>query len=68
VIGLGMIKAFGLSKKISSENVWEQRQIKRAVEIGLGARNRDEIKLLTASLDGNKEFEELIKKVTEKIR
>jgi uncharacterized protein (DUF362 family) len=68
VIGLGMIKAFGLSKKISSENVWEQRQIKRAVEIGLGARNRDEIKLLTASLDGNKEFEELIRKVTENIR
>lgn len=68
VIGLGIIKAFGLSKKIASGNVWEQRQMKRAVEIGLGARNRDEIKLLTVSLDGNKEFKELIKKVTENIR
>jgi len=68
VIGLGIIKAFGLSKKIVSENVWEQRQIKRAVEIGLGARSRNEIKLLTASLDNNKEFENLIRKVTENVK
>jgi uncharacterized protein (DUF362 family) len=68
VIGLGIIKAFGLSKKIASENVWGQRQIKRAVEVGIGARNRSEIKLLTASLDGNKEFENLIRKMIENIK
>jgi uncharacterized protein (DUF362 family) len=68
VIGLGIIKAFGLSKKIASKNVWVQRQIKRAVEAGLGATNRSEIKLLTALLDGNKEFKNLIRKVIENIK
>jgi uncharacterized protein (DUF362 family) len=67
VIGLGIIKAFGLWEKIVSISTWKQRQIKRAIEIGIGARNRDEIKLLAASLDNSQEFEKLIEKVKENI-
>jgi uncharacterized protein (DUF362 family) len=61
-VGLGIIKAFGLWQNDTSGSVWDQRQIKRAREIGLGANNRNEIKLLNASLDGNREFEDLIRK------
>src|SRR3989304_4917411 len=67
VIGLGIIKAFGLWEKVVSLSTWKQRQIKRAIEIGIGARNRDEIKLLTASLDNSQEFKKLIEKVKENI-
>jgi uncharacterized protein (DUF362 family) len=67
VIGLGIIKAFGLWEKVVSLSTWKQRQIKRAIEIGIGARNRDEIKLLTASLDNSQEFEKLIEKIKENI-
>ncbi|MEW6571708.1 MAG: DUF362 domain-containing protein [Nitrospirota bacterium] len=67
VVGLGIIKTFGLSEKIASQDVWQQRQIKRAIEIGLGVKNRSEIKLLIASLDSSKEFESLVAKMREKI-
>jgi uncharacterized protein (DUF362 family) len=60
VVGLGIIKAFGLWRDVTSKGVWEQRQIKRALELGMGAKSADEIKLLTASLDGNPAFERLM--------
>ncbi|MEW6585545.1 MAG: DUF362 domain-containing protein [Nitrospirota bacterium] len=67
IVGLGIIKSFGLSKKISSKDVWQQRQIKRAVELGLGAKSAGEMKLLVKSLDKSKEFDALIKEVREHI-
>jgi uncharacterized protein (DUF362 family) len=67
VIGLGIIKAFGLWGKVVSLSTWKQRQIKRAIEIGIGARNREGIKLLAVSLDNSQEFEKLIEKIKENI-
>lgn len=64
VAGLGIIKSLGGD---IPGGVWNQRQIRRAVEIGIGAGNRDEIELVTASLDHSREFEELIEKVKENI-
>ena len=40
---------------------------KRAVEIGLGASDRDHMKLLSASLDDSAEFKDLIMKAKENI-
>jgi hypothetical protein len=42
VTGLGLIKAFGLWESVGGKSVWDQRQIRRAVETGLGARGGNE--------------------------
>jgi uncharacterized protein (DUF362 family) len=67
VVGLGIIRSFGLWPEVASPGVWQQGQIRRAVEAGLGAKSPEEIKLLTASLDESPEFEELIEKTKENI-
>jgi uncharacterized protein (DUF362 family) len=67
VVGLGLIKAFGLSKHVTGPSVWDLRQIRRAVEAGLGARKGSEIELMTRSLTDSGEFEELMKKVRQYI-
>ncbi len=60
VVGLGIIRAFGLWRDVTDKGVWEQRQIKRAVALGIGAKSADAIKLLTYSLDKDPEFEKLM--------
>ena len=65
VVGLGVIKAFGLWREVANKGVWQQRQIQRAVALGLGARG--EIELLTTSMDRSPEFERLMKKVRRNI-
>lgn len=67
VVGLGIIRSFGLWQAVASPGIWRQGQIRRAVEAGLGAKGPEEIKLLTASLDESPGFEELMKKVRENI-
>lgn len=37
IVGLGIIKEFGKWKMVADKDVWEQKQIKRALELGLGA-------------------------------
>jgi uncharacterized protein (DUF362 family) len=63
--GLGLIKAFGLWESVAGKSVWDQRQIRRAVEAGLGAHSGDEMVLLAASLTESRAFEDLMKKVRE---
>ena len=63
VIGLGIIKSFGRWKPLESISPWQMRQVRRAVEIGLGARNKQEMELLTESLDGTPAFENLMERV-----
>jgi uncharacterized protein (DUF362 family) len=63
VVGLALIKSYGLWKSVASRSVWEQRQIKRAAEIGLGAGKRDGIKLVTSSIGKIPGFEELVGKI-----
>lgn len=49
IAGLNIIKGFGRWKMVTEKDVWEQRQIKRALELGLGAR-KEEIKIIERSL------------------
>ncbi len=63
IVGLGLIKAFGFSKKVSGRGVWDMRQIRRAVEAGMGAREGSGVELMTRSLNESREFEDLMKKV-----
>jgi uncharacterized protein (DUF362 family) len=64
VVGLGIIKAFGLWRDVTQKGVWEQRQIRRALDLGMG---RGEIELLTTSLDKNEEFLKLMRAARENI-
>ncbi|MBI3753830.1 MAG: DUF362 domain-containing protein [Deltaproteobacteria bacterium] len=45
IAGLKIIKDFGRWKMVVEKDVWEQKQIKRALELGLGA-GRGEIKVI----------------------
>lgn len=61
-VGLALIKAFGLWRD-APESVWQARQIKRAVELGLGAKTKDDMKLITASIGADRNFEKLLTKL-----
>jgi len=57
VTGLALLKTLGTVPKIQDHSVWSQPQIKRAVELGLGVRGREEI---TVKSSGVKEIEEIL--------
>ena len=44
-VGLAILKTLGTVDKIQDNSVWSQPQIVRAVELELGARSIDEIKI-----------------------
>lgn len=56
VVGLALLKTLGTIDKIQNRSVWEQPQIKRAVELGLGVKSRNEIQI---NSDGVKEIENI---------
>ncbi len=58
--GLGIIKSFGKWGMVTDKDIWDQKQIKRAIEIGAGSKKED-IKLITGS--GGKVFQDLMEKV-----
>jgi uncharacterized protein (DUF362 family) len=60
IVGLGVIKAFGKWKGVTEKDVWDQKQIRRAIELGVG-KGKGEIKLFTGEGDTN--FNQLIKSV-----
>lgn len=63
VVGLAILKTYGRWKRLLSASPWEMGQVRRAVELGLGARSRREMELVTASLDGDPAFHALMGKV-----
>jgi hypothetical protein len=45
-------------------NIWEQRQIKRAIELHLGVCNPSELKIVSKCLGADKtDFDELMEKI-----
>jgi uncharacterized protein (DUF362 family) len=62
IVGLGLIKSFGKWGMVTGKDVWEQKQIKRAIELGIG-KGKGEIELLTGEGEGN--FNQLIRKIKE---
>ena len=62
VVGLAIIKSYGRWKRLLSSSPWEMGQVKRAVELGLGAGSSRELELVTASLDGDPAFDALMGK------
>ena len=50
VIGLALLKTLGTIEEIQEKSVWDQPQIKRAVELGLGVKGPSEITLRTYNI------------------
>ncbi|RMF96404.1 MAG: DUF362 domain-containing protein [Candidatus Schekmanbacteria bacterium] len=50
VVGLAIMKSLGASDFIQIKPIWEQLQIKRAVELGLGAKSGQEIDLKSSGI------------------
>jgi hypothetical protein len=47
-VGLAVLKELGSNEAIMSRKIFEQEQIQRAVELGLGAARPDQIQLVGA--------------------
>lgn len=62
IVGLGVIRSFGRWEMVTGREVWAQRQIRRALELGLG-RGKGEIVLREGRKTGH--FGELMNKVRE---
>lgn len=53
VIGLSLIRHFGRWRPVTEVSVWQQKQIGRAAELGLGIRDPNSLSLETALLEGD---------------
>ena len=63
VVGLAMIKSFGRWERLASKSPWQMRQVRRAVELGLGAADYTRMEILAESLDREPSFDQLMGKV-----
>ncbi|RPJ05021.1 MAG: DUF362 domain-containing protein, partial [Deltaproteobacteria bacterium] len=48
--GLGVLKRYSGLPQIRDVDVWEQRQVRRSIELGLGVKGEEEIELLQKDL------------------
>ncbi|UBF23646.1 DUF362 domain-containing protein [Kovacikia minuta CCNUW1] len=48
VVAIGILRSFGTTEAISRGSVWQLEQIRRAVELGLGASNQEQIEIVSA--------------------
>ncbi len=51
VVGLALLKSLGTVAKIQNKSVWQQPQIKRAIELNLGVKSPEEIELNFFNVD-----------------
>jgi uncharacterized protein (DUF362 family) len=50
-VGLALLKTLGTVPGIQNLSVWAQPQIKRAVELGLGVKGREEMELKSSGIE-----------------
>lgn len=68
VVALALIRSYGAWPKVSEQGIWEQRQIKRAIELGLGVAGPEQIELLAHSVTGSDgHFERLTERIRQDI-
>jgi uncharacterized protein (DUF362 family) len=58
-VGLAILKELGSNKDIMGKKIFEQEQIARAVELGLGITSPHEIEMITDGSDSKKYAEKL---------
>ena len=59
-VGLAILKDLGSNRAIMGKGIFEQEQIARAVELGLGIAHPSEIEIVTDSLDGRSYAQKLV--------
>jgi uncharacterized protein (DUF362 family) len=57
VVGLALLKTLGTIDEIQNRSVWEQPQIRRAVELGLGVKSRSDIQIISEGVKEIKNIE-----------
>lgn len=63
-VAVAWLRTYGVWRKVMETPVWRQRQIVRAMELGLGLGKPGRLRLITASLTGTTpEFEEVVTKI-----
>jgi uncharacterized protein (DUF362 family) len=58
-VGLSILKELGSNKNIMGRKIFEQEQISRAVELGLGINGPEQIEIITEDTDSSKYAEKL---------
>jgi len=51
VVGLGVLKHYCNLPRVRDVNVWDQRQVKRAIDLGLGVKGADELEIEERDLE-----------------
>lgn len=51
-VGLGILKHYGKADHVVGKRVWEQGQIQRAIELGLGVKSGAEVEIVARDLTG----------------
>lgn len=64
-VGLATLRMHGTTKKIEEKNIFEQNQIRRAVELGLGVSEPDEIDLVAADKESQDVADRILKHLRE---
>jgi len=68
VVVLGLIKAFGRWDAVTAKGVWDQVQVQRAIELGLGASGPQEMQLVSEDLGrGNRDFAGLVEAIKQHV-
>jgi len=62
IVGLSIIKSYGLWPPIHDKSVWSQDQIKRALELELG-RDKNNLKIVSKSLVGQEKLDQILKMI-----
>ena len=62
IVGLSIIKSYGLWPPIRDKTVWSQDQIKRALELDLG-RDKNNIKIVSKSLVGQEKLDQILRMI-----
>ncbi len=60
-VGLAMLKSLGANQAIMGRGIFQQEQIARAVELGLGASGPDAIEIVTADAESRAVADDLRK-------
>ena len=62
-VGVAILRILGTTPEVTKGSIFEQEQIKRAVELGVGISSSDEIEFITDSEDSEK----LVRQIKEEL-
>lgn len=64
-VGVAILRILGTTPQVSKGSIFEQAQIKRAVELGIGIKRPEEIEFITDTKDSEKLVEKIMAKLME---